>query len=346
MKLETFTFDLELKNTFTITHGSRDFQPTMIVKLTHDGFSGYGEAVATSYYGMSVEKMQQSVQSVEQLLAENVHRSPEEVWSILEPHLEHDSFALCAIDIAMHDLHGKRNNLPLYKLWGYDLTNIPLTNYTIGVDSPKKMVEKMKAFPWPLYKIKLGTKEDVKIVKELRKHSDSIFRVDANGAWTAGETIENSKLLKDLNVEFIEQPLPREDWEGMKKVKKEAVLPIIADESCITEADVKKCAEYFDGVNIKLTKCGGLTPGRRMIKEAKQLGLKVMVGCMTESTIGISAIAHLLPILDYVDMDGAMLLKNDIADGVKVYDHKTLFPERNGTGAVLLPKYENLKSVK
>src|SRR5690606_39115658 len=127
--------------------------------------------------------------------------------------------------------------------------------------------------------------EDVKIVRELRKHSDSVFRVDANEAWTPEETIKNSGLLKDLNVEFIEQPLSRNDWEGMKKVKKEAVLPVIADESCITEADVKKCAPYFDGVNIKLTKCGGLTPGRRMIGEARELGLKVMVGCMTESSI-------------------------------------------------------------
>lgn len=345
MKLETFIFDLELKSTFTIAYGSRDFQPTLVVKLTDGEHSGYGEAVATSYYGMSVEKMAQSVRSVEEVLAKNIHRSPEEVWSLLQPHLKNDSFALCATDIAMHDLHGKRNHLPLYKLWGYDLSNIPLTNYTIGVDSPEKMIEKMKAFPWPLYKIKLGTKEDVKIVRELRKHSDAVFRVDANGAWTAEETIKNSMYLKDLNVEFIEQPLPREDWEGMKKVKKEAVLPVIADESCVGEADVKKCAGYFSGVNIKLTKCGGITPAKRMIREAKENGLKTMVGCMTESTIGISAIAHLLPMLDYVDMDGAMLLKNDIAEGVKFYDGKIHFPHRNGIGAVLLPKYENLKSV-
>lgn len=346
MKLETYTFDLELKNTFTITHGSRNHQPTLIVKLTEDGFSGYGEAVGTSYYGKSVERMRESVLRVEEILIDNLHRRPEEVWDVLQPLLEQDYFALCAIDIAMHDLHGKRKGLPLYKLWGYNLDHIPLTNYTIGLDSTEKMVEKMKAFPWPLYKIKLGTKEDVKIVRKLRRHSDSVFRVDANGAWTAEEAVENSRQLKDLNVEFIEQPLHRNDWEGMKKVKQEAVLPVIADESCITEADVKKCAEYFDGVNIKLTKCGGLTPGRRMVQEANKLGLKVMVGCMTESTIGISAIAHLLPVLDYVDMDGAMLLKNDIAEGVKVHDQKTYFPERNGTGAMLLPKYESQKSLK
>lgn len=345
MRLETYIFDLELNHTFTIAHGSRDVQPTLIVKLTEGVHSGYGEAVATSYYGMSAEKMRKSVHTVENLLAEHIHQSPEKVWNILQPHLENDSFVLCAIDMAMHDLHGKRNEVPLHKLWGYDLKNIPLTNYTIGVASLEKMVEKMKSFPWPLYKIKLGTKEDVKIIRELRRHSNSIFRVDANGAWTAEETIANSKLLKDLNVEFIEQPLPREDWEGMKKVKNEAVLPVIADESCIGEADIEKCAPYFDGVNIKLTKCGGLTPARRMIQHAKELGLKTMVGCMTESTIGISAIAHLLPVLDYVDMDGAMLLKNDIADGVKFLNKKIQFPERNGTGAVLLPKYENLNTV-
>lgn len=345
MKLETYIFNLELKNTFRISHGIRKIQPTLIVKLTEGDYSGYGEAVATSYYGINVERMQKSVESVQKVLAKNIHRSPEEVWSILQPELAHDPFALCAIDMAMHDLDGKRKRMPLYKLWGYEVKNVPLTNYTIGMDSPDKMIEKMKSFPWPLYKIKLGTKEDVKIIKELRRYSDSDFRVDANEAWAAEETIENSRILKDLKIEFIEQPLPRDDWKGMKKVNKEAVLPVIADESCIAEADVEKCAGYFDGVNIKLTKCGGITPARRMIEKAKKIGLKTMVGCMTESTIGISAIAHLLPELDYVDMDGAMLLKNDIADGVKIDKKGVHFPNRNGTGAVLLPKYENLKTV-
>ncbi len=345
MKLETYIFNLELKNTFRISHGTREFQPTLIVKLTEGDHSGYGEAVATSYYGMSVERMRDSVQRLEKVLAKNIHRSPEEVWSILQPQLIHDSFALCAIDIAMHDLHGKRNRMPLYKLWGNEVKNVPLTNYTIGMDSTDNMIEKMKAFPWPLYKIKLGTKEDVQIIRELRKYSDSDFRVDANEAWSAEEAIANSIDLKDLKVEFIEQPLPRDDWEGMKKVHERAVLPVMADESCFTEADVEKCAGYFDGVNIKLTKCGGLTPARRMIKKAKKIGLKVMAGCMTESTVGISAIAHLLPELDYVDMDGAMLLKNDIAEGVKIGNGKVDFPDRNGTGAILLEKYENLKTV-
>ena len=176
------------------------------------------------------------------------------------------------------------------------------------------------------------------IVSELRKHTNSVFRVDANAAWTVDQAIENAKALKELNVEFLEQPLKANDWEGMEKLYKESVLPLIADESCIEESDVEKCAGYFHGINIKLTKCGGLTPGKRMILKGRSLGLKVMVGCMTESTVGISAIAQLLPLLDYVDMDGGLLIKNDIADGVKVYDEKVHFPERNGTGVELYEK--------
>lgn len=335
MHLKLYPYNLKLKNTFTISHGSRDFQPTLIVALSEGGFTGYGEAAATSYYGVSVEKMEASIRSIEHLIAENIQKTPEELWEITFPHLKDNPFAQCALDIAMHDLHGKRNGQPLYKMWGLKLENIPLTNYTIGIDSVEKMLQKIKEFPWPLYKIKLGTEDDVAIIKELRKYTDAVFRVDANAAWTADQAIENSKALKELNVEFLEQPLPADDWEGMGRVFRESVLPIIADESCIEEDDVRKCAHYFHGVNIKLTKCGGITPGKRMISEVKKRGLKAMVGCMTESTVGISAIAQLLPLLDFVDMDGAMLLKHDIADGVKVFDEKVHFPERNGTGVEL-----------
>lgn len=336
MKLETLRYDLQLKDTFRISHTARDVQPTLIVVLSEGGYTGYGEAAATSYYGVSVEGMGESIQSLALQIEENIHREPEEVWEILNPHFKGNSFAQCALDIAMHDLHGKRLGKPLYELWGLTLENLPLSNYTIGIDTVEKMVQKVKAFPWPLYKIKLGTEDDLGLVKELRKHTDAVFRVDANGAWTARQTIEFSHELKELGVEFIEQPLPANDLEGMKQVFAESVLPVIADESCISEADVRKCKGYFHGVNVKLTKCGGLTPARRMLKEARELGLKTMVGCMTESTVGLSAIGHLLPMLNYVDMDGGMLIKNDIADGVKVYNEKTHFPDRNGTGALLL----------
>ena len=340
MYIKTHAYNLELKNTFRISHTSRDFQPTLIVELSDGNYTGYGEAAATSYYGVTVEGMAEKIMSLENVILENLHKSPEELWEITAPFLKDNSFAQCALDIAMHDLHGKRNNLPLYKMWGLSLENIPLSNYTIGIDTAEKMVQKIEEFPWPLYKIKLGTDHDVELVKELRKHTNAIFRVDANAAWTAEQAIENSVLLKGLGVEFLEQPLPAKDEQGMAEVYEKSVLPVIADESCITEADVDKCARYFHGINIKLTKCGGLTPARRMIARGRELGLKIMVGCMTESTVGISAIGHLLPLLDYVDMDGGMLIKNDIADGVKVYDGKTHFPDRNGTGVEL---YQKLK---
>jgi L-alanine-DL-glutamate epimerase-like enolase superfamily enzyme len=213
----------------------------------------------------------------------------------------------------------------------------PVTNFTIGLDTTEVMVAKMKETPWPVYKIKLGTDRDVAIVTELRRHTDAIFRVDANCAWNARETIENAAALKELGVEFIEQPLPADDWKGMEVVAHHCVLPVIADESCQQEGDVERCALHFNGINIKLTKCGGLTPARRMIRKARDLGLKVMVGCMTESSVGISAIAQLLPQLDFVDMDGAMLLKEDIASGVRIGEGGTVsFPKIGGSGVTLL----------
>jgi L-alanine-DL-glutamate epimerase-like enolase superfamily enzyme len=163
-----------------------------------------------------------------------------------------------------------------------------------------------------------------------------MFRVDANCAWDVAETIQNAEIFAKLNVEFIEQPLKADNLAGMKEVYRNSVLPLVADESCIVESDVAKCHGHFHGINIKLVKCGGLTPARRMIAEAKKLGMKVMVGCMTESSVGISAIAQLLPMLDYVDMDGALLLKEDIASGVTIDYGKVSYPATNGTGAVLL----------
>ena len=335
MKLHFKSFDLQLRDTFKISRESRDFQPTLILGLEDQGFIGYGEAAATKYYGVSVDGMIDSIKKVEALIRENIGKTPEELWEITYPHLKNDLFAQCALDIAMHDLHGKRNGLPLYKMWDLDIDQIPVTNYTIGLDSVEKMAQKIKDFPWPIYKIKLGSKDDLRIVKELRKITDAIFRVDANAGWEAEEAIKNSIELKKLGVEFLEQPLQPDDKKGMQELFQKTALPLIADESCILEEDVPKCAEFFHGVNIKLTKCGGITPGKRMIENAKALGLKVMIGCMTESSVGISAIAHLSPLLDYVDMDGAMLLKEDIANGVRITENKVEFPERNGTGVIL-----------
>jgi L-alanine-DL-glutamate epimerase-like enolase superfamily enzyme len=249
--------------------------------------------------------------------------------------LDDHPFALCALDVAYWDLWGKTHEKPLYKIWGLETTNNPITDYTIGIDSIEKMVEKMREMPFPLYKIKLGTDEDIEIVEALRKETDAVFRVDANTAWTPEQSIYFSMALKDLGVEFIEQPLKADDWNGMKKVYEASVLPVIADESCILESDVERCHGYFHGINIKLMKCGGLTPALRMIKKARTLGLKVMVGCMTESTIGCSAIAQLLPLLDYVDMDGCLLVDDQISTGITIDYGKIIYAKEFGTGANL-----------
>ncbi|MDQ3394600.1 MAG: dipeptide epimerase [Bacteroidota bacterium] len=336
MKLKFHPFDLKLRHTFKINHGSRNEQPTLIVSLQEGEFIGYGEAAANSYYNVTVAKMMEDIGHCREIIESFELNDPEILWAVLNEKLQGNPFALCAVDIAAHDLYGKLNKKPLYELWGLDVSHLPLTNFTIGIDTIENMVAKMQQVPWPLYKIKLGTPDDIEIVKELRKHTHALFRVDANGAWDVEETINNSMELKKLNVEFIEQPLKASDMEGIKDVFNYSVLPIIADESCLNEADVEKCHLRFHGINIKLTKCGGFTPARRMIAHAKKLGMAVMMGCMTESTVGVSAVAQLLPLLDYVDMDGPLLLEKDIATGVKLENGKVLFPEENGTGVNLL----------
>lgn len=336
MKLELKKYVLELKHTFTISRESHDTQDTLIACLSLDGETGYGEATSNPYYKITVESMKSEIEEIRGEIENFDFETPEKFHAFLVSK-GLSNFSICALDLAAHDLYGKLQGKPLYEIWNTNNSKYPISNFTIGLDNTEKMVEKMEEQPWPIYKIKLGSDRDLEIVKELRKHTDATFRVDANCGWTTDQAIENSKELKELGVEFIEQPLPADDLEGLRKVRENAVLPIMADESCIVEADVDKCAGIFDGINIKLTKCGGLTPALRMIKNAKSHGLKVMVGCMTESTVGISAIAQLLPQLDYVDMDGAMLLKKDIAIGVEILeDGKVLFPRRNGSGVELI----------
>ncbi len=336
MQLILREYNLKLKHTFTISRQSIDVQPTLIVELKDGEFSGYGEATSNRYYNITVLKMMEDLNNLKSIIEENAQLSPEDFWDVLYPHLQHNMFALCALDLAFNDLYARKKGKKLYDLWGYNIDKNPMTDYTIGIASIEKMVTKMQELPWPIYKIKLGTKEDIAIVTELRKHTDAVFRIDANCGWSANETIENSKKLKELGVEFLEQPIKADDWESHKKVYHNSVLPIIADESCQVEADVAKCHNHFHGVNVKLVKCGGLTPARRMLQQAKKLGMKTMVGCMTESSVGISAIAQLLPLLDYVDMDGQLLLAKDIATGVNIKNGVVTYSNLNGTGVALI----------
>lgn len=335
MQLHLHRFDLRLKHTFTIAHDSRDVQPTLIVELRDGNLRGYGEATSNKYYGITIDRMAEALEAVRPLVEAGDWPTAEELWERTHPMLADNPFAQCALDEAAHDLVARRAGLPLYRYWNLDPSRNPPTNYTIGIDTVEKMVWKMQELPWPLYKIKLGTSDDLTILRELRRHTDAVFRVDANCAWTAEQTIAYAPELRQLGVEFIEQPLKADDVEGMKRVFAESVLPVIADESCITEADVDQCAGLFHGVNIKLTKCGGLTPARRMIDNARRHGMKVMVGCMNETSVGISAIAHLLPLLDYVDMDGSLLIANDPATGVTFDSGQVLYADETGTGCHL-----------
>ena len=335
MQLIFHTFDLRLKHTFTIAHDSRDVQPTLIVELRDCDLSGLGEATSNPYYDITIQNMIDTLETAKELIENGSYNSAGDLWQLVHPLLQNNPFAQCALDEAAHDLFAKKKNQRLYESWGLGIHQIPLTNFTIGIDTVEKMVAKMKELPWPIYKIKLGTNEDLRIVRELRKNTNSNFRVDANCAWTAEQTIAFAPELKSLGVEFIEQPLAADDVDGMAKVFAESALPVIADESCIVENDVKSCHGLFHGVNIKLTKCGGPTAAMRMITEAKRLGMKTMIGCMTESSVGISAIAHFLPLLDYVDMDGSLLISNDPASGVTFDYGKVNFPNRIGSGAVL-----------
>lgn len=335
MKLTLKTYNLRLKHTFTISRKSIDIQPTLIVVLSDDGYEGYGEASSNPYYHITIPMMVADLEKLRASIENSGDETPEEFWSKMHVYLKDNLFALCALDNAYNDLYARKKGKKLFELWGYSTENLPQTDYTIGIDTIEKMVAKMEELPWPIYKIKLGTKEDIEIVKALRKHSNAIFRIDANCGWGVDETIKNAEILKKLGVEFLEQPLKADDWEGNKEVYKYSVLPLVADESCINEGDVSKCAPFFHGVNVKLAKCGGLTPARRMIKEAKSLGLKTMVGCMTESTVGISAIAQLLPELDYVDMDGPLLLSEDIASGITMDFGTISYAKGNGTGVEL-----------
>ncbi len=337
MKLLLHQFDLPLKHTWTISRGSTDVRRTLIAELRQDGVSGFGEATENAYYGATIDNISAAIRRVESILESRELGDPAELWAELRAELAESTFAQSALDLAAHDLWGKLRGRPVWELWGLEPKDSPPSDYTIGIDSIEQMIEKLDEFSgWPVYKIKLGTPDDLEIIRSLRAHTEAPFRVDANCAWTVEETINKSRLLAGLGVQFIEQPLPADDWNGMKRVYGDSALPLVADESCRYESDVETCRDHFHGINIKLMKCGGLTPARRMIDRARELELKVMVGCMTESTVGISAIAQLLPLLDYVDMDGPLLLARDIAAGV-TFDHgRVIYPAEPGCGVRLL----------
>ena len=339
MKLHLRDLTLPLRHPFTTSHGTLTTQRNLLVTLEDDnGLQGLGEAPSSRAWPQyTLASFHTALVSARPLIESTPFSDPDHLWTLLAPLLSPHPFALCALDQAAHDLWGKQQNQPVWQLWGLPDHPLPPTSYTIGLDTIDRMIAKMREFsPWPVYKIKLGTTDDLAIVRALRQHTTAPFRIDANTAWTVDQTLALAPELKALGVEFIEQPLPRDDWTGMKQVHAHSVLPVFADESCQTEADVDRCAGHFTGINIKLSKAAGLTPARRMIRRARELGLQIMVGCMSESSVGISATAQLLPLLDHADIDGALLLAQDIATGITIDQGIVHLSPLPGTGARLL----------
>jgi L-Ala-D/L-Glu epimerase len=334
MKLNYYQHNLPFKYPFTTARGTKTHQPTLIVELDFMGIKGYGEAPAIAYYNVTVESMVAELESKRIVIEKYALQDPDRFWHFLHHLFPTNNFLVCALDMAGWDLYGKMQNKPLHKLLNVEMNNNIVTDYTLGMDTIEKMVEKLKENPWPIYKVKMGGDNDIQMIEALRKETDKPIRVDVNSGWTVEEAIMKIPILKTLGIEFVEEPIERFNYEGMALVKKDAVLPLMADESCVKETDVNICATCYDGINIKLTKCGGITPALRMIENARKLGLKIMLGCMNESTVGSAAMAQLQPLVDFIDADGPLLLTQDIATGI-TYDYgKVIVSDKTGLGIV------------
>lgn len=334
MKMTLHRVKLPLREPFTISRGTRTFQHSIYVCLEHDGAIGFGEVCENEFYGQSFDSISNSLEKASPAIDRYISEPPEEVWSTVASLVDGDMFALSALDIAAYDLQGKRDGIATWKRFGLTCQRDVRSSYTIGIDSLDVIQQKLlKNTDWGVFKIKLGTDHDIEIVTALRKCTDAMFRVDANCAWKVDEAIENSAALAELGVEFIEQPLAMNaSREDKVKLFRESALPIIADEDCQIETDIAKCGGCFHGINIKLNKCGGLTPALRMLDEANQMGMKKMVGCMVESSIGISGAAQLVPLLDYADLDGAALLSDEPASGILVENGNIHLADKPGNG--------------
>lgn len=322
---------MKLKYPFSISRHTYFSQPIIVLQLQHEGQLGYGEATINPYYNITIANLRDCFKSMQKRLKDYCFKTPDQLFDDFSDYLEVNSFALAALNNASWDLYGKMVGSSVSNLIDLPKNIIPLTSYTLGIDHESALLEKMHDLPWPIYKIKLGVKNDLDMIKFIRKHTNSAIRVDANCAWDFDKTLQLSRALKNLDVEFIEQPLAAGDT-NQENCFINAALPLFADESCCTESDVEKCYQKFHGINIKLLKCGGLSPALRMIKTARKLELKIMVGCMTESSIGISAGAQLLQYVDYADLDGPLLLSNDLAEGLSFEFGKISISERNGLG--------------
>jgi len=342
LKIKYKDVTIHLKHTWTIARGSSNSKITGIVMIEKDGIIGYGEAAlsTSSRFGETPETVREGITKIAELpdLDPLKYR-----WTsaYIDKNIEGFYAAKTAFDIAMYDYFGKYYKVPLYKMLGLNSEDTPLTSFSIAIDEldviRKKVVE---AQPYKILKVKLGADNDYDIIKTIRNITDKPIRVDANEGWTREEALEKIKWLSTQNVQFVEQPIPADDIEGIKWLNERTDMPIFADEALKTPEDLPKIASVYDGIVIKLVKCGGITPAFQLIETARTFGLKVMIGCMVATSVSITAAAHLTPLLDYADLDGNLLIGDDPFDGVKVKNGKLVLPNKPGLGVTPNEKFK------
>ncbi|MDR0705745.1 MAG: dipeptide epimerase [Planctomycetaceae bacterium] len=340
MKLRIIRVDLPLKHVFETSQRSVSVVRTILVELEQDGLRGHGEAYEDKLYNAYIEDMVDVLEECRESVEHYALADPVAFWRTLQPMLKKNPFVQSAVDCAACDLWGKMKNKPLWKIWGLSIDHVPDSSYTIGLDSLERIADRMAENPdWAIYRVKLGCKSDLQILQMLREKTKAPFHVDVNGGWNIETAIKRLEPMKELGVELLEQPLPADNFTGITRLKKEmkkrnCSIPIIADESWQTETDIERCAGsgLFDGINLKLVKCGGLIPARQLIAKAKHLGLKLTSANSIESTVGASAISQLAPLLDHISIDGPLLIEKKVGTGVRTEKGKLVYPNENGTG--------------
>ena len=333
LRLEAEVLDLRTRHPFIIARGGQSDYRTVWVRLSdRDGVEGWGEAAPAKIYGETTETVLAALQNYGEHLPDEPY-AIEEIERRWETALRLNPSARGALSAALHDLVGKKLGVQVYRLWGLDPARAPRSTFTIGIDTAEKLREKvLEAEQYPILKIKLGSGRDLEILRTIRSLTDKELRVDANTGWNVKQTIRMLPVLEEFGVTVLEQPLPAADLEGLAAVTRASRIPVIADESCLTAADIPPLVGKVDGINIKLAKCGSLREALRMIAVARAHHMMVMVGCMIESSIAITAAAHFTPLVDIVDLDGAALLASDPFAGATIDGGQVRLPTAPGLG--------------
>ena len=338
MKLSYYPYELQLQHTFTVSSYSRTTTPGVQVEIAYRGFTGYGEASMPPYLGQSVDSVTGFLEKVK--LDQFVDPfCLEDILAYVDSLSPGDSAAKAAVDIALHDLVGKLLGAPWYRIWGYNPEKAPSTTFTIGIDTPEVVKEKTLecADRFNILKVKVGTDSDREMIQTIRSVTDLPIAVDANQGWTDRfKALDMIYWLRDQGIVMVEQPLSVHRIDDLAWLRERSPLPIFGDESIQGLSDVQRAVGVFDGINIKLMKCGGLRNAHKMVDLARGLGLKVMLGCMTETSCAVSAAAQLSPAVDFADLDGNLLISNDLFDGVGLREGRLVLPDRPGIGVVKL----------